>query len=139
MSPEESTQSAVNNAQIGMLIKGTDELNVTVTNNEKKADKRHEETYGVLNELLQSQVRSEEQRISNRDWQRRTDEQVDKQADLIAEAQTTANAAIIAANESKSQSLSNARWINLGVGLLTGIALYISKEIIDAMDWFTKV
>lgn len=125
------SQDAANTAQISMLIDITKELKSTVSKNDDKAGERQGKTDEILNQLLQSHVRSEEQRIADRAAWERVEVRQDKQDVAIALAQTTAT-------EAKSQALSNARWVNLGVALLTGVILYISKEVIDAMDWFTK-
>jgi len=68
------------------------------------------------------QARAEERQIADREWQRRVETHQDKQDDKIDKAQNTAD-------DAKSQSLSNGKWINVGVAILTGIAIFIGNEL----------
>lgn len=105
---------AVNSAQIAMLIESNSEIkSILVKTNES------------MNKLYEFQIRSEEQRASDREWRERIESHNEKQDDRIDENQKTASNA-------NNQALSNAKWINVGVAILTGIAIYIAKAIIDA-------
>lgn len=101
------------NAQIGFLIESNSEIKTALV-----------ETNKSLNTLIKNQIRTEERQIADREWQKRVEAHQDKQDEKIDTAQSTAN-------EAKSQSLSNARWVNLGVAMLTGIVIFIAKEVIS--------
>lgn len=68
------------------------------------------------------QSRAEERQIADKEWQKRVESHQDKQDDKIDKAQNTADKA-------NNQSLSNGKWINFGVAILTGIAIFIGTEI----------
>ena len=104
---------AVNTAQIAMLIESNSEIKSMQV-----------ETNKNMNKLIEFQIRTEEHRINEKEWRERIEAHNDKQDDRIDDNQKTSN-------EAKSQSLSNAKWINVGVAILTGIAIYIGKSIVD--------
>ena len=69
------------------------------------------------------QARAEERQIADREWQKRVETHQDKQDTKIDKAQNTADKA-------NNQSLNNGKWINVGVAILTGIAIFIGNEIV---------
>ena len=107
------SQGEVNSAQIAMLIESNSEIKSMAV-----------ETNRNMNKLIEFQIRTEEHRINEKEWRERIEAHNDRQDKRIDENQKTAN-------DAKAQALSNGKWINMGVAMLTGIAIYIGKVIID--------
>jgi len=107
------SQGEVNSAQISMLIESNSEIKSMQV-----------ETNKNMNKLIEFQIRTEEHRINEKEWRERIESHNDKQDDRIDENQRVSN-------DAKAQALSNGKWINVGVAILTGIAIYIGKNIID--------
>lgn len=72
------------------------------------------------------QARAEERQIADREWQKRVEAHQDKQDDKIDKAQDTADKA-------NNQSLSNGKWINVGVAILTALLIYAGKAVFDLL------
>ena len=72
------------------------------------------------------QARAEERSIADREWQKRVEKHQDKQDEHIEAAQKTAN-------DAKSQALSNGKWINIGVAILTACIIYVAKAVLDGI------
>lgn len=121
-----SRETIENTVKIGVLIQSNAEIKEILT----ESSKQQLETNKVLNLLLQSNVRTEERQAADREWQKRVEAHQDKQDENIEKAREEANDAKDIANEAKGQSLRNGMWINLGVAILTGILIFIGKEII---------
>jgi len=107
------SQGEVNSAQISMLIESNSEIKSMQV-----------ETNKNMNKLIEFQIRTEEHRINEKEWRERIESHNDKQDDRIDENQRVSH-------DAKAQALSNGKWINVGVAILTGIAIYIGKNIID--------
>ena len=100
-------------AQVGMLIQQTKELTGAV-----------KEIAEGVSTLLQFQASQQEKNEATKEWKERVDRHQEKQDDKIDETREIATRA-------ENQSLSNGRWINLGVALLTGCVLYIAQLVFD--------
>lgn len=116
------SQEAVNSAQIAMLIESNGEIKDILAEN----GRQQLETNKSLNQLIQAQTRTEERQNADREWQKRVEKHQDKQDEHIEEAQKTAN-------EAKSQALSNGKWINIGVAILTACIIYVAKAVLDGI------
>ena len=123
---------AVNSAQIAMLIESYRELKGILINNEAKAEARQTKTDEILNQLLMSQVRSEERRISDKQWQRDIEKHQDLQDAEIIKAKDLATAAQTEAKDATKQALKNAKWINGAVALFTTLVIFAGKAVITA-------
>jgi hypothetical protein len=104
---------AINSAKIAMLIESNSEIKSMQV-----------ETNKNMNKLIEFQIRTEEHRINEKEWRERIESHNDKQDDRIDNNQRVSN-------DAKAQALSNGKWINVGVAVLTGIAIYIGKVIVD--------
>lgn len=122
-----SSMSATNSAIIGTLIESHREIKEALV----ESNKQHVETNKSLNTLIQAQIRTEERQSADREWQRRIEKDQEKQDASITKSITLSGDAKDLANEAKSQSLRNGMWINFGVAVLTGVAIYIIKIVID--------
>lgn len=98
---------------------------------EQKIDERSAATDKKLDQLIETmttfiafQARSEERHVNDREWKERFERQLDAQDVKISKVAQTAN-------DANTQSLSNGRWINFGVALLTSAVIYIGKQIFD--------
>lgn len=116
------SQDAVNSAQIAMLIESNAEIKDILSEN----GRQQLETNKSLNKLIQAQIRTEERQNADREWQRRVEKHQDKQDEKIESAQETAN-------QAKAQALSNGKWVNLGVAILTAILIYIGNRIMEML------
>ena len=123
---------AVNSAQIAMLIESDRELKGILINNEAKAEARQAKTDEILNQLLMSQVRSEERRISDKQWQRDVEKHQDLHDAEIIKAKDLATAAQTEAKDATKQALKNAKWINGAVALFTTLVIFAGKAVITA-------
>ena len=130
---------AVNSAQIAMLTESDKELKSILLHNEQKAEAREEKaevrqakTDEILNQLLMSQVRSEERRISDKQWQRDVEKHQDLQDAEIIKAKDLATAAQTEAKDATKQALKNAKWINGAVALFTTLVIFAGKAVITA-------
>ena len=120
---KEGDQSEILTSQVvGMLVKSNAEIKDAVV-----------ETNKSLNQLIQAQIRTEERQAADRAWQKRVEIHQDKQDERIDRAIEIAGEAKDIGNEAKGQSLRNGMWINLGVAILTGVAIFICKEIVGAL------
>ena len=104
---------------VGMLVQSNAEIKKAVV-----------ETNKSLNTLIQAQIRTEERQSADREWQRRVEIHQDKQDERIERSIEIAGEAKDIANEGKSQALSNAKWINAGVALLTGVVVFLAQKFI---------
>ena len=77
----------------------------------------------ALTDLLQAQTRTEEKRAADKETQ-------DRLWAYIERVEARCQSAEKAAGDAKSQALSNAKWINFGVAIATGIAIFIGNQII---------
>lgn len=107
--------SEVNSAEIGMLIQSNQEIK------EVQLD-----TNRTLSRLIEVSIRTEERQAADREWQKRVEAHQDKQDDKIDHAQSTAD-------EAKNQALSNGKWINIGVAILTALLIYAGKAVFDLL------
>ena len=107
------SQGEVNSAQISMLIESNSEIKSMQI-----------ETNKNMNKLIEFQIRTEEHRINEKEWRERIEAHNDKQDVRIDENQKTSN-------DAKAQALSNGKWINMGVAMVTAILIYIGKLLID--------
>ncbi len=111
--PNVSTSQRDPSVQIALLIDSTNRVEKTLI-----------QTNDHMNKLLEFQVRTEERRLADEEWRKRVEKHQDSQDQRIDKAQGTAD-------DAKSQSLSNGKWINVGVAVLTAILIFIAREVIS--------
>ena len=109
------SQDQVNSAQIAMLISSNAEIKAMGI-----------ETNKNMNKLVEFQIRTEEHRLNEIEWRERMESHNEKQDERIDSNKDVAN-------DAKSQALSNGKWVNMGVAILTAILIYIAKSVIDGM------
>lgn len=105
-------QATTNTAEIAMVIRSNAEIKDVLA-----------ETNKSLNALVQAQVRTEERQAAAKESEERL-------WTFIEKVQEEAKAANEKAEKAQAQALSNAKWINFGVAIATGIAIFIGNQVI---------
>lgn len=105
-------QTTVNTTQIQMLLESSARVENILT-----------ELGSAITELGKAQIKTEERQAAAKESEARL-------WAFIEKVQEEAKAANEKAEKAQAQALSNAKWINFGVAIATGIAIFIGNQVI---------